>query len=214
MSDVTIRPFQPGDRARVREICRASNPFEDEEVIPTLFADYYMDCEPELCMVAEADGHVIGYALGGTGSKMKRWLRRVLPGLTLRVAWKLVSFQYRRRETYRTLWCFVAEICRLRDPLRPSPDRYPVECHFQVWPGYKNLRLVPMLLVAFGTRLMAMGIPGVWGGVLEEEGDERLTQYLRRKFGCNLLGSRKMSLINPATGRKMFLRVLARKLTN
>jgi hypothetical protein len=54
----------------------------------------------------------------------------------------------------------------------------------------------------------------VWGGVLEEEGDERLTQYLRRKFGCTLLGSRKMSLINPATGRKMFLRVLARKLTN
>ena len=102
MERVVIRKFEKRDRKRVREICRtADGPFEDEEIIPILFADYYMDCEPELCLVAEVDGRVVGYILGGTTAKMKRWMRRVMPRLALRVVWRIITFQYRRRETYR-----------------------------------------------------------------------------------------------------------------
>jgi hypothetical protein len=212
MSDVTIRPFQPGDRARVREICRASNPFEDEEVIPTLFADYYMDCEPQYCLVAESDGRVIGYILGATGVGMKRWLRRVGPRLALRVAWKIVSLQYRKRETYRSLQ-FLVGVWRHEDRLRPPRDLYPVECHFQVDPPCRSFHLGVSLLRAFGGHLRSLGMRGAWGGMLVEEGDERLTRYLCRKLGCTLLGSSETALRNPETNKKLSLQIVARDLT-
>ncbi|MCK4827936.1 GNAT family acetyltransferase, partial [bacterium] len=66
-----VRLFEEKDRKLIRAICRQTgqkgNParlfFEDEEIVPMIFADYYMDYEPESCLVAEVDGRVVGYML-------------------------------------------------------------------------------------------------------------------------------------------------------
>ena len=58
-----IRKFQPGDRARVRELCCATgflgNPidpvFEDRELFADYLTAYYTDREPESCGFAQLE---------------------------------------------------------------------------------------------------------------------------------------------------------------
>ncbi len=68
----TLRPFQPGDRARVRELCCDTgflgNPidpvFEDREIFADYLTAYYTDWEPESSFVLLVDGAIRGYLLG------------------------------------------------------------------------------------------------------------------------------------------------------
>jgi len=67
-----IRSFQPGDRARVRELCCATgflgNPidpiFEDRELFADYLTAYYTDWEPESAFVLLVNGDLRGYLLG------------------------------------------------------------------------------------------------------------------------------------------------------
>src|SRR2546425_1926411 len=114
MSPVIVRQFEENDRERIREIARNTGYkgeptrsfFEDEEVIPILFADYYIGYEPESCFVAEVDGKIFGYMLGckDTRRYYRVLLWKLLPGLIVRILWKIVTLQYRRKTTYVTLW--------------------------------------------------------------------------------------------------------------
>lgn len=69
---IEIRPFQPGDRARVRELCCETgflgNPidpvFEDRELFADYLTAYYTDWEPESSFVLLLDGEIRGYLLG------------------------------------------------------------------------------------------------------------------------------------------------------
>jgi hypothetical protein len=67
-----IRKLQPGDRARVRELCCDTgflgNPidpvFEDRELFADYLTAYYTDWEPESCFVLVVNGEIRGYLLG------------------------------------------------------------------------------------------------------------------------------------------------------
>ncbi len=68
----TLRPYQPGDRARVRELCCDTgflgNPidpvFEDREIFADYLTAYYTDWEPESSFVLLVNGDIRGYLLG------------------------------------------------------------------------------------------------------------------------------------------------------
>lgn len=68
----TIRPYQPADRARVRELCcetgflgKAIDPvFEDREIFADYLTAYYTDWEPESAFVLLVNGDIRGYLLG------------------------------------------------------------------------------------------------------------------------------------------------------
>jgi hypothetical protein len=67
-----IRKYQPGDRARVRELCcetgflgQPIDPvFEDRELFADYLTAYYTDWEPESAFVLLVNGEVRGYLLG------------------------------------------------------------------------------------------------------------------------------------------------------
>jgi hypothetical protein len=67
-----IRKFQPGDRARVRQLCCETgflgNPidpvFEDRELFADYLTAYYTDWEPESSFVLLVNGDIRGYLLG------------------------------------------------------------------------------------------------------------------------------------------------------
>lgn len=67
-----IRKFQPGDRARVRELCCETgflgNPidpvFEDRELFADYLTAYYTDWEPQSSFVLLVNGQIRGYLLG------------------------------------------------------------------------------------------------------------------------------------------------------
>jgi len=95
MDRVIVRPFAPGDREAIRKICRETglkgDPtrlfFEDEEVLPLLYVDYYLDHEPDACFVAESAGRVVGYQIGSLDARRRRriMLIRVYPRVALRI---------------------------------------------------------------------------------------------------------------------------------
>ena len=68
-----IRPYQPGDREAVAEICLrtadhgsdARGVFEDDDLWAVVFALPYVTRHPDLAFVVEApDGRVVGYVVG------------------------------------------------------------------------------------------------------------------------------------------------------
>lgn len=67
-----IRNFQPGDRARVRELCCETGflghpidpVFEDRELFADYLTAYYTDWEPESSWVLLVNGEIRGYLLG------------------------------------------------------------------------------------------------------------------------------------------------------
>jgi len=128
-----VRHFEEKDREVVRTICRQTgqkgNPasvfFEDEEVITMLYADYYMDYEPESCFVAEVNGRVVGYELGCKDTRKKKLvlMTKIYPRVCLRILWKLLTLQYRKTDTYRTLWWVISK--GWREALPVPLDKYP-----------------------------------------------------------------------------------------
>jgi hypothetical protein len=71
-SQISIRGYQPADRAAVRELCcrtgflgNAIDPvYQDRELFADFLTTWYTDHEPESSFVIEIDGEICGYLLG------------------------------------------------------------------------------------------------------------------------------------------------------
>ena len=84
-----VRPYDRGDRARVREICADTgflgNPidplFQDRELFNDFLTSPYTDAEPECCFVLENDhGEIEGYLTASKDpAKHGRFLRTRIP---------------------------------------------------------------------------------------------------------------------------------------
>lgn len=69
---IDVRPYRPGDREAVRQICgdtgflgQPIDPvFEDRELFADYLTGYYLRFEPESTLVCEVDGQVVGYLMG------------------------------------------------------------------------------------------------------------------------------------------------------
>ncbi len=225
IADVRVRKFIPADRERIREICRntvlgkspARKFFEDEELVSILFADYYMDYEPESCFVAEVDGRVISYALVCKDTKKynKVVLTRIAPRVVLRILSKIITLQYRRRLTYRTLWWVLTRSWR---ELPSAPiDRYPAHLHWNIEPESANLQVGLLKLgVKVGLRLGAVlkdhfrdeGIRGVQAGIPEEEGDDNSSRFCCRVLGGSVASVSRFSLGDILTGKPWYAKLI------
>ncbi len=72
MDDIVVRPFEPGDRQVLRDICcdgadqgkPVEGIFPDREVAADILTGYYTDHEQGSTFVAESGGAVVGYVNG------------------------------------------------------------------------------------------------------------------------------------------------------
>jgi len=209
-----IRAFTEADRETVRAIFRHSgqrgNPLstyvEDELLVRPLFIDYYLDHEADSCLVAEVNGTVVGYLVGCPDTRRygNFVALQILPRLMLRVLWKILTFQYRQRKTYTTIWWALTRAWR--ELPRPPLDRYPAHCHLAIEDGYRHLHLGRRLQHAFCDQLRLMGVPGLHGIVLEEVGKDAMAKAL----GVKLLQMRRTTVWDQATGKRWDAKLLGR----
>ncbi len=217
-----VRRFQPGDRERVREICQKSGLrgrpfFEDEEVLSVLFADYYMDHEPESCFVAELDGRVVGYAIGCKDTKKytRALLLKTAPRLIIRVLGRTISWRYRRKQTYQTIsWVLTRS---WREIPWPSLDQYPAQAHWSIDPQLatselgtlkSGLRVGMRLLEAFFDHLRQAGVKGVHGMLPEEDGDDTVSRAYCRILHARVAAVRRFTLGEKLTGKRWSIKLI------
>jgi hypothetical protein len=213
---VIVRPFEGKDRESVRRICRETglkgDParlfFEDEEVLPLLYADYYLDYEPDACFVAETCGRVVGYQIGCLDYRRRRRIMRtrIYPRVVLRILVKLLTLQYREKETYRTLWWILTR--SWRETLPDPPDGYPAHAHFNMEKDYRGRHVGRRLNIAFRRYVLSMGVQGMHAIVREAEGKEVLSAFLCRERGYRIIAMRRCTVWEKAIGSKWYTRLL------
>ena len=214
--NVIIRPFAEKDRAAIREICKRTGQkghparlfFEDEEIVPMLFADYYMDCEPESCFVAELDGRVVGYIIGSMDTRKKRriMLKKFYPRVCLRVMRKILTFRYRKKQTYRTLWWMISR--SWREYLRLPLDEYPGHAHLNVEAAFRSQGLGRRLGRTFRRHRLKSGVWGMHIIIREEEGDDKLSAYFCRERGYKIVSVKRNTVWEKVTGKKWYAKLL------
>lgn len=218
MQSVSIRKYRPSDRDAIREICREAargkpDPLlqEDSELAPLLFVDYHLEYEPDCCFVAESGGTVVGYIAGcsDTARYEKHLRRRVTPRIMLRIARKIVTLSYRRRDTYRALWWSIfTNLVTRPETLSTFWDEYPAHSHSNVNPRFRGGGIGFLLGVALHDRLRAMGITGLHAVLIEKEGAESYSRFLCAKRGYRVAAERDHVVLQKVTGQKYVLRLV------
>jgi len=215
-----VRHFEEKDREVVRTICRQTgqkgNPasvfFEDEEVITMLYADYYMDYEPESCFVAEVNGRVVGYELGCKDTRKKRLvlMTKIYPRVCLRIFWKLLTLQYRKTDTYRTLWWVISK--GWREALPVPLDKYPGHAHSNIEAAYRDYGLGQRLSQTMYEHMLEQGVKGTHCIIREEEGCGEWSSFLCREMGYKILKMKRNTVWEKTTGKRWHAKLLVRDL--
>jgi hypothetical protein len=215
-----IREFHHKDREAIRDIARSTgqkgNPtstfFEDEEVIPMVFADYYIEYEPESCFVAEADGRVVGYMLGckNTRNYNRIMLLKIGPRLMVRIVWKILTLQYRRKQTYRTLLWALTKAAR--EMPRAAIDRYPAHVHINIEAGFRRGLVGKRLCQTMVTHLKTLGVRAGHATLVEPEDDDSLSRMAQTLFKCRLTDVKRFTCWDKLTNRKWYSKLLVREL--
>ena len=166
---ITIRPYQPSDKENVRRVCMHLAP---EEPTPALlgpahspglstFCDYYIECEPQNCFVADDGGTAVGCIW--CAEEYRRYYRRFKKDY-------LANMSLRKRVNY---WGAA------RMPVFFA-KKYPAHLHIDVLNAYQRQGLGFQLMDALTTHLRGKGVPGVM--LVVGESNEKGRNFYR-KYG-------------------------------
>jgi ribosomal protein S18 acetylase RimI-like enzyme len=165
-----IRPYEPRDRAAVREICRVTAYGGGEEGIvePGLFVDLmtraWTDFAAGPLWVAEEDGRVVGFLAGGLDARRFRRIQlwRVVPAAVLR---SVGSGLLARRELWRLaadLPGFLGAARRNTDAETPAAEAvYPGHLHVNLLAEARGRSVGRRLVEGFLAEARRHGVPGV-----------------------------------------------------
>jgi ribosomal protein S18 acetylase RimI-like enzyme len=169
---VLIRPYQPGDREAVRQICcdtadcgqPVENFFHDREFIADVVTRYYTDFEPQFSWVAEHEGQVVGYLNGCLDTRRSQRITgwRIAPAAVLRAVWRGALG---RRETWRW-FCAMWRTGRSGDRQRRELLRsYPAHLHVNLQSGFRGEHVGRRLVEKFFEQVRVAGLPGIHASV-------------------------------------------------
>jgi hypothetical protein len=212
-----VRQFEENDREAIRKICSDAalekpNPWfhEDPELAPLRFTDYYLDYEPESCFVGEVRGRVVGYLAGCKDTRVfnRIFRKRYLPRIVARIGWKLLTLQYRKKETYRTFWWTLAGRFQGQEKLTIPLDEYPAHTHLNIIPEYRGCGLSNQLSSAFRRHMKEMGVSGLHAVILEKAGNNSLFNRFSGRRNYKLLATQRDVLLEKMTGEKWQLKLI------
>ena len=164
-----VRPYRPGDRAALDDICvRTANDGGDSrqihpdlQLMPSIFAAPYAVLEPELAFVVDDGERAVGYVVGtaDTETFVKRYRAEWLPLLTDR---------YPRTEAAPTTPSEVM-VTLMHTPERmllPELVGHPAHLHIDLLPGHQRSGHGRALMAAFLGALDERGVPAVHLGMV------------------------------------------------
>jgi ribosomal protein S18 acetylase RimI-like enzyme len=189
----TLRPYQPADRARVRELCCDTGflgtpidpVFEDRELFADYLTAYYTDWEPESSFVLLVNGEIRGYLLGS-----RRPWRQQLYNLWNNIALFLRGIV--RYPRYRAASKkFVHWILRQAWREVPAAPRNTAHFHFNLLPDARSVAHTRALTDMFLQYLHAHGEKRVFGQVVVFE-DRRGAKMFER-YGFRVLNKAEIT---------------------
>ena len=191
-----IRPYSPADRQAVRDICCETGfmgepidpVFADRDAFADFFTRYYTDFEPENALVAEEDGRIVGYLLGGLDhrrcSRKQLWL--VLTRTVPKVVARILTGRYNRASLRYLKW-FIFRAAR------ETPVSIPDAAHFHIniLPEYRNGYWGRRFIFPFMNRVARLGLKGVYGQmqVYKDRRDEKIF----RRYGFRFVDLREIT---------------------
>lgn len=155
---IRIRPYEPRDRAAVRQICcdtadrgePVENFFPDRELIADLMTRYYTDYDTTTTWVAEENSAVVAYVTGCLDTP--QWRRvtfgRIAPRAILGAIGRGVLF-------HAQTWRFLA---RLRPSSPVDLTDYPAHLHVNVARGFRGGEVGRQLVDTFRARAGSVGV--------------------------------------------------------
>jgi ribosomal protein S18 acetylase RimI-like enzyme len=166
-----VRPYEPPDRAAVREICRATayggKPLLDPRLFTELMTRYYTDFAPEGLWVAERKGRVVGYLAGCFDeARLRRaMVRRIVPRA---VAAALARGLLLRPELWQLLSALPRFLAAERHAREADLSGYPAHLHINLMPAARGRGLGERLMAQLCAEAARRGLPGVHATVLAE----------------------------------------------
>jgi hypothetical protein len=188
-----IRAYQPGDRARVRELCCATgflgNPidpvFEDREIFADYLTSYYTDWEPESAFVLLVNGEIRGYLMGS-----RRPFRQQCHALYQNLSLFLRGiFRYPRYNAASKK--FVQWILRTAWREVPAAPRRTAHFHINLLADARQVATTRALMDSYLRYLHACGEKRVYGQMVVFE-DRRGTKMFER-YGFKVLNKAEIT---------------------
>lgn len=171
-AEVQIRPYEPRDRAAVRQICAdtadAGQPverfFPDREVIADLLTNYYTQFEPQSTFVADDGSRVVGYLTGCLNTKrfvrVETW--RIAPVVFMKAVGRGTLWH---PQTVRLVRANIGMWLTTGHRAGPALKKYPAHLHINLQDGVRGQRIGHRLVEAFFERARGAGVRGVHAGV-------------------------------------------------
>lgn len=218
-----VRRFEERDREAIRKICcdaALEKPTllfqEDPALAPLYFTDYYLEYEPESCFVGEVAGRVVGYLAGckDTRTFNRIFRRRFLPRILARIGWKLLTLQYRSKDTYRMLWWMLLERLQQTEKLKIPLDDYPAHTHLNIVPEYRGCGLSNQLSKVFRHHMKEMGITGLHAIIIEKAGDKSLFNRFSGGRNYKIFATQRYTLLEKMTGEGWQLKLIVSNLND
>ena len=169
ISDPTIRLYREADRASMFDVCMrtgwaggdARGFFQDQELLPDIFAAPFAALEPDLAFVLDNGERVVGYVVGtaDTVRFAKEFRERWLPSVAGRHP-RPTDEPASHDEVMANL---------LHNPesmIIPDLADYPAHLHIDILPEYQGRGYGRGLMRAELTALHRAGAPGVFLGML------------------------------------------------
>ncbi|MCP2032041.1 ribosomal protein S18 acetylase RimI-like enzyme [Okibacterium sp. HSC-33S16] len=158
---ITIRPYRPGDRADVYDVCvrtgatgqDASGMYSSDDLLPDIYALPYVDTEPELAFVADDGERVVGYVIATADTRaFARWFSDTW--------WPSVAGKYGGTVSDAE----AGILASAADPERmlvSEVDDYPAHLHIDLLPEAQGQGLGRRLIDTLRSALAERGVRGL-----------------------------------------------------
>jgi len=215
MSDVLIRSYRKEDKPSIREISfetaflghPADVFFTDQEILADTLTLYFTDHEPESCIVAEADGGVVGYLTGAkNASTLNRiFLLNILPRLFLKALLRRTFFDTQNRAfAFRCLKSYFKGEFQMPDFSRD----YPATLHINIRQGFRGQGVGARLMDAYLQYLASEKVAGVQLSTMSSE-----AAVFFQSQGFEVLGQRPRSYFRTLLGKDIVVMTLGKRIS-
>ena len=197
-----IRSYRPEDRPAIRQLCCDTgflgNPvdalFLDRELFADLFTNAYLRHEPEWALVAEVDGHVVGYLLGAVSRHFDWMLMRSGMEAATKMLFRLATGRYARhpRSERFVRWLFTAGF--REQPRHPAGSAH---LHWDIDRGYRGRGICKRLWGIYEERLRRAGVSGCYGAFFSYP--KRRPESVYARYGFKVFDRKRTTLFEPFT---------------
>lgn len=198
--NIRIRGYTPADKQAIQALCCETGYlgrpvdafFQDRDLFADLFTKAYLEHQPEWGLVAEANGHVVGYLLGSVASNFDLLQIRsgfqTMTKMLMRLATGKYSGHPRSRRFIR--WLLTCGFWE-----QPKHPRNAAHLHFDLHQNFRGRGLGKRLWEEYERRLKAAGVKHCYGAFFSHP--KRRPELAYARYGFEVYDRRRTTMFEP-----------------